>query len=54
MKCEKALDFSSRGLKVYEKMDEMKIQLIDAVKVKQGCTSGLVSRVTHTRARIVE
>lgn len=45
LKCQKAIDFSSRGLKVYEQMDEMKIQLIDAIKAKHGCTSGLVSSV---------
>ena len=47
LKCEKALNFSSRGLKVYQDMDEMKIQLIDAIKVKQGCDSGLVSKVAY-------
>ena len=44
LKCEKAINFSSRGLQVYQQMDEMKIQLIDAIKTKQGCTSGLVSK----------
>ena len=43
LKCEKALNFNTRGLKVYEQMDEMKIQLIDAIKANLGCTSGLVS-----------
>ena len=43
LKCEKAIDFRSRGLKIYENMGEMKIQLIDAIKAKQGCVSGLVS-----------
>ena len=43
LKCEEAIDFRSRGLNIYENMGEMKIQLIDAIKAKQGCVSGLVS-----------
>ena len=52
LRCEKALDFTSRGLQVYEGMDEMKIQLIDAIKVKHGSPNELVSFILTETAPV--